>query len=347
MEIEIKNHYRIEFFNQFSLSLRYDSVASTFGFSYYFDPKDATHRNMFNPGHYHLIKIKHDGETLLTGTMLSAAFKSSAIKQLAGCSGYSLPGVLEDCQVPTELYPLQSDGKTLKEIADRMTSLFPFSVSISSSVADLMGETYDTTTTKEDQTIKEYLGSLASQKNIILSHTQGGNLLFTKPNTNILPIFNLSGDTVGVVNMSLSFNGQGMHSSISVLKQASIDTDNAGEGVIINPFVPYAFRPFVKIQSSGNDNDSNKAARNVLSTEMKKISLKIQLNTWYLNGKFIKPNNIITVQNEDIFLFKRSRWFIESIDYSQNSNDTGAVLTCVLPEVYNDNTPTNIFELHD
>lgn len=347
MEIQIKNHYNVEFFNQFELSLRYDSVASTFGFSFYFDPKNDVHQHIFNPGHYHLVKIIHDGEVLLTGTMLSSAFKSSATKQLSGASGYSLPGVLEDCQIPTSNYPLQSDGKNLEEITNALLSSFNFGLSVSNSVASLTREIYDTTTAKEDQSIKDYLSSLASQKNIILSHTAGGNLLFTKANVLSNPIFNFNKNSIGLINMALDFDGQKMHSTISVLKQASIDTDNAGEGVINNPFVPYSFRPFVKIQDSGNNNDSERAARNVLSSEMKGISLKITLSVWYLDGKFIKPNNTISVQNDEIFLFKRNKWFIESITYSQTGESTTAVLNCVLPSVYDGGNAINIFELHD
>ncbi len=33
----------VSFFNDFEVNLKYDSVASTFGFSFYFDPKNQQH----------------------------------------------------------------------------------------------------------------------------------------------------------------------------------------------------------------------------------------------------------------------------------------------------------------
>ena len=50
-----------------------------------------------------------------------------------------------------------------------------------------------------------------------------------------------------------------------------------------------------------------------------------------MDNKILKPNNIITVTNPEIYLFKKSNWFIESIDYKGDQNINTAVLNCVLP----------------
>ena len=346
MRIRIKHHYEIEYFDSFTLNLIHNSVASSFDFDFYFDPSNPIHKDVFNPTHFHSVEIFEGKEKLLTGTLLSTSFNSSSSKELSGASGYSLPGVLEDCQIPVELYPLQSDQKTLKEIIEHFISKFGFGLVISDSVKDLADEVYDTTTADASQPIKEYLSSLCSQKNIILSHTSNGNLLLTRANSFGRNLYNFKKNDTAVLNMSLAFNGQPMHSDITTQKQASIDTENAGESSLKNPFVPYTFRPLVKIQTSGTDNDTDKVAKNLRSKELANITISIKLNTWYLNNQFIKPNNIITIQNDEIFIYKTTRFFIESISYTQTKDTTEAVLTCVLPQVYNDSEPSNFFELH-
>ncbi|MCK4883267.1 MAG: hypothetical protein KAS30_00210, partial [Candidatus Diapherotrites archaeon] len=179
MILKIKNHYVLEFFNKLSFTWKYDAVASTFAFSMYFDPDDANHKELLKPGHFHQCTVEHNGETLLTGFLMNQTFTSRAAKQLSSVSGYSLPGVLEDCQIHPSLYPLQSDGKTLREIAQKLISgVFPFKIEIDPSVASKMDEVYEKTTASETQTVKAYLSGLAAQKNIILSHTEKGNLLF-------------------------------------------------------------------------------------------------------------------------------------------------------------------------
>lgn len=346
MEIKVKRHYKIDTFNSFSLLLKYDSVASAFSFSMYFDPNDSKHRMLFQPGHFHQLDIEHGGELLMRGWILGQSFGVGAEKMLSSVNGYSLPGVLEDCNIPVDLYPLQSDQKTLSEIAKYLTSKFPFSVVVDGSVSGLMNQKFDTTTASETQTIKSYLNELASQKNIILTHTADGNLLFTKAKTRRTPIFHFENNQPAT-EMTLQFNGQGMHSDIWVTKEADIDGGNAGQEKISNPFVPYVYRPLVKTQSSGDDVDTKEAVKNVLQSELKGIKLTIKTNMWEIDGKVIKPNNIITVRNPELYLFEKSNWFIESVQLDGDETQTTATLTCVLPEVYNGSQPPYIFEVNE
>ena len=223
MILKVKRHFKIEQYTKFSLLLRYDAVASSFSFSFYFDPNNPEHKLLFQPGHYHQIDIEHNGELLLRGWILGQAFGSQSTKVLSSVNGYSLSGVLEDCQIPLSLYPLQSDTKNLREIAQRLVSPFPFSMQIDGSVAAKMEQVYDITTAKETDTMKGYLTSLASQKDIILTHTNTGNLLFTKAKTRSTPIFHFEQGLESVIEMSLKFNAQKMHSDITVQKQADIE----------------------------------------------------------------------------------------------------------------------------
>ena len=345
MILKVKRHFEIASFTKFSLLLRYDAVASSFSFSFYFDPNDPQHKLLFQPGHYHQVDVEHNGELLLRGWILGQAFGETSEKVLSSVNGYSLSGVLEDCQIPVDLYPLQADQKNLREIAQRLTSKFPFSVEIDGSVASKMEQIYDITTAKDTDSIKDYLNTLAAQKDIILTHTNKGNLLFTKAKTRSTPIFHFESGLESVVEMTLKFNGQNMHSDITVQKQAGIDGGNSGQSTIKNPFVPFVYRPKVVTQNSGDDNDTNEAAKNLRSAEMKGIVLTIKTSMWELEGKVIKPNQIITVRNPEIYLYKKSNWFIESVQLEGDEEQTVATLTCVLPETYNGGTPSYIFEI--
>lgn len=343
MIIKIKRHKKVEFFNAFSLLLKYDAVASAFSFSFFFNPKDDLMQVLFQPGHYHQVDVEHNGELLIRGFVLGQSFGAAAEKQLSTVSGYSLPGVLEDCEIPTSLYPLQSDGRTLLQIAQRLVSPFPFNIIVDDVVSAKMNSKFDTSTASETQTIKGYLTEIAAQKKIIISHSPEGNLLFTEAKTKIKPFYHFE-KGMPETSMSLNIDGQSMHSHITVQKQASSDGGNAGEVTIVNPYVPYVYRPKVISQSSGDDIDTTEAARMALSAELKAIVLTINTNVWEIDGKIIKPNSIITVKNDELFLFKKTNWFVESIQFNGNETSTTATLTCVLPEVYNSDPVVNIFE---
>ncbi len=335
----------IDKFNKFTLDLRYDSFSSTFGFEFYFDPKNADHKELACVSHFHEAVVEHNGEVLVTGYILSQVFNSSNVKEMTQFAGYSLPGVLEDCEIPPSLYPLQSDGLTLKEIASKLLAPFKIKMSIDSSVASKMDIAYDKTTAKETQNIKQYLTELAAQRNIIISHDVNGVLLFTSSKADRPPIlhFENENNSIPFTHMGLSFGGQPMHSDITVIKQASSKGGNAGEATVTNPYVPIVYRPKVLVQSSGDDNSTQEAAQNALAAELKNIVLTITTDRWEVDGKILKPNNIISVLNPECYLYKKTNFFIEKINFTGDNEKTTAVLTCVLPEVYNGKVPKNIF----
>ncbi len=332
----------VEFFNKFKLALKYDSVGSSFSFDFLYDSNNKEHVELGVIGHYHIARVEHNGQKILTGYVLSHAYTDSAKKQLAKFTGYSLPGVLQDCQIPTSSYPLQFDGLTLREIAQKVLSPFKLNFVVANSVSAKMDTVFDVTDANERQSVKDFLQELAAQKDIILSHDVDGNLLFTQTNTNAKPILNFDGG-IPFESMTLSFNGQAMHSDITVMKQASSDGGNAGEVTIQNPYVPFVFRSLVKTQSSGDDNATEQAAKRILADELKNFQLVIKTDRWEIDGKIIMPNNIILVKNKNISLFNSNKWFIQEVTLDGDEKKTTATLKCVLPEVYNGEIPTYIF----
>lgn len=337
---------KVEFFNNFQLDLKYDSVASGFSFGFYFDPNNPEHKELACIGHYHKATIEHNDELLISGIITSEGFESAPERKLVAIAGYSYPGFLEDCQISPKSYPLQNDGLTLKQIADKVVSPFGLTIVVDPSVSSLMNEAYEKTTASATQTVKDYLTSLAAQKNIIITHDEKGRLVFTKAKAQRAPImdFDLSKGSMPGTTMSLAYNGQVMHSDITVMKQPDKDGGNAGEYTIKNPYVPYVYRPRVVVQNSGDDIDTEKAARNALADELRGLSLKISTDRWEVNGKIIKPNNTITVINPEIYLYKKMTWFIESIAFTGDESKTTAVMNCVPKEVYSGDYPVYPFK---
>ncbi len=344
MKLKINNK-KFDFFNELTVTLTYASAGSTFSFSGFFAPENRDRKGLFRPFTYQKVEVLDDfDKRLITGRILNHGFVDSRLKALTAISGYSLPGVLQDCPIPLELYPLQSDGKTLKEITEALIKPFGLNLVISPAVAAEANEPYPQTEATEKQSIFSYIDELASQKNIVISHTSAGSLLFTRSRTDANPIAEFIEGIPGV-KMSLSCDGQSMHSKITVQKQPDAENDNAGEETVNNPFVSI-FRPTVKSQTSGDDIDTAQAVKNALSNELKSIVLTIETDRWTWNddGKVtMTPNNIITVHNHHLHLYNFTKFFVQSITFIRNSKEQKAILTCVIPEVYNSETPRNIF----
>jgi hypothetical protein len=370
MELVINDRIRnrkVDKFNSYHIGLKYNSIASPFSFDYYYDPDVLELKEMACIGHYHICKLYHNGELILTGQMLSEAFNNQSVKDLVAIGGYSITGILEDSSIPTNsaidaaiasgnlklpagtitpyCYPLQSDGLSLKQIAEKLLAPFKLQMVIDPDVEALMNEVFTESTADAKDTVKNYLTQLATQKNINITHNSLGQVVFTKTKTNLKPIhfFDVPKGGLPGVKMGLHFNGSGMHSQITVMKQADADDENAGESTITNPYVPYVFRHKTIIQSSGNDIDTELAAKNALSEELRNLSFTVSVDRWTFNDKLIRPGNLITVRNPEIYLFNKTNLFIESVDLSGNQKENTAVMHCVLAEVYNDLPPKYIF----
>ena len=339
---------KVDFFNEVQVVLRFDSVASTFAFNYYFNPKNPDHKEMACVSHFHDVTVKFGDETLITGVLLQQRFSQSSTKQLASFGGYSRTGVLEDCTIPPSAYPLQSNGLSLAQIAQKVISTFnpKINLVVDSAVSGRANEVLAVSTSMEQQRIKQYLTELATQKNIILTHDELGNLVLTEAKKNQKPIlsFDLSKPNPAGVEFDFDFNGQGMHSHITLMKQASIDGGNAGQNTIRNPYVVGSVtRPIVQNQSSGTDNDTGLAARQALSNELRNVKLNIKLDRWTVDGKIIRPGSTIEVIGNELFFFKKTTWFIEQVTFTGNERETTASINCVLPEVYTNEILESIF----
>lgn len=332
----------IQFFNNFKLELKYDSIASVFKFDIFFDPENHDMEELVCVSHYHEAIIEYNGMKFLHGYIISQGFRDAPQKQYAQFGGYTLTGVLEDCSISPQSYPLQNNGLSLRQIASKLIAPFKLKMVVDPLVASAMDMVYAESTAEPTETIIDYLTKLSNQRNIIISHNENGDILFTTIASNTLPVLNIEEGLVGT-EMTMIFDGQKIHSDITVLRQADTDGGNAGQVTVKNPFVPIVYRPKTILQNSGDNNSTKQAAQNALAAELRNIVLTIKIDRWIIDGQIIKPNSIITVLNKNLYIYKRTKFFIESVGYEGNSESHTAALRCVLPFCYDGTTPYNIF----
>jgi prophage tail gpP-like protein len=340
---------RFEFFTEVSITLEYAAINSKFTIKGLRDFKNPLHTRLFKPLSYNTVVIySKKGEKLLTGTILNSVTTDQSEDALSVLSGYSKTGVLNDCKIPRELYPLEFNGLSLRVIAETLCKPFGISVVITNDggVAD---EAINEVTADQNQTPAGFITEIAKQRNLIVSHDADGNLLITKPNTDRRSTATyVSG--IPAVSIKLNVNGSKMNSEITTMKQAQIDTDNASESTAKNSLVK-VYRPSTSQQSVGTDNTSEDAARNEISSQLKGISVTILSDRWeWLNAfkrnkkETVKPNNIIDVESEKCYLKRRTAFFVNRVVLKENASERSAVLTGILPEVFNNNDPKIRFE---
>jgi prophage tail gpP-like protein len=344
---------RVLYFNDFTFDLVFNSIASTFSFTFNFDPDNTEHVELACVSHFHEVTLEHipTGQTkpimVLKGMLIQQKFKQTAKPELTSFSGYSLPGQLGDCTIPNSLYPLQSNGASLATMAKRITDAFKLNLVIDPSVTDLVKGNYKSITASTTQGAKDFLNSMAKQKDIMLSHDEFGRLLLTKANIDKKPIFefDLRQGTPEGFEFEFDYNGQGMHRNITVRKESGIDGGNAGQVSVVNPLVVGSItRPTSVTQSTGDENNTSLAARRARSNELRGIKLTIRCSKWNIGKELIKPNNTIKIIAPRLYLFRWEKFFIESVSFQGNHESLTCQINCVLPEVYSqDGKVVNIF----
>ena len=340
MRIKINGNQYL-FFNSLKISLSLDSIASTFSFVARFNPENENHKKLFKPLSYQKVEIFNDADVLIfTGTIINHSFNSDSNPNLVNVSGYSLAGILEDCTTPVKNYPLESTSRSLKDISERLCGLFGIKVVIDSSVGNDANRIYKKSVASPTDTIKSYLNKLTSQRNVILSHDNKGRVVLFKPNAEKAPKYSFNKSNG--LQMSLSVDGQGLHSLISVVRQPS--SDNAGvstQDSIQNPLIQI-FRPTTKVLSSGEDTDTKNAADNELASELKAISVKVSLSKLLDD---ILPGDIIEIENPEIYIYSKIKFMVSSVDFDIDVSKQITNLTLVLPETYTSKVPKKIFDL--
>jgi prophage tail gpP-like protein len=341
----------VEFFNDFEFELMFNSVASPFSFSFLFDPTNSDHKELIQP--FNTVVLEHTPEgktsasTVITGMIIKRTLGVGSNKRLAHIGGYSLTGQLEDSTIPQSAYPLQSNQLSLEALTTKLIEPFGLSLVVDPEVLEVVKGKFKATTADSQQSVKDYLHELAKQKDVWLSHNELGQLLLTKAKTTAAPIFDfdLDSGTPQGTDFELDSNFQAMHRTITAQKQASTSKgSNAGQASVINPYVPEGvLREITVSQTSGEEGDTALVARRARANELRGISLKIELNKWDINSVLILPNNTIDVKGAELNLDKKTRFFIESVSYKGNSTEITCKPRCVVPEVYNQEEPKNIF----
>lgn len=347
----------IDFFTTGTIELKLDSIASTFSFQSHFSAQNEDHQEIFKPLQYSLVEIFNSkGILIFTGTILNHSFTSDSGRNLVTISGYSLSGILEDVTIPVKDYPLESNGRSLKDIATRLCALYNIGLVIADNSEKLaydplpkekkiffsersvfeklkvkVNQVFGRTSAGPTETVKGYLAKLASQKNIILSHTNKGEvLLFTIDYDQKPRFFFTKGNTI---SMQAQFNGQGLHSEINVVRQPS--KDNQGVNTTdkaINTLIP-VFRPTTKILSSGEDTDVKEGASNELASELRGITVNLKLQG-IEPFETITPGEIVNVHNHYIYCYAYNRYIVQAIRFNFGPAEDTTEIDLLIPEAF-------------
>lgn len=347
MTLEL-NGVEFDFFTTVNLKLEYATISGTFSLSALFDPSIPAHKVLFRPLAFHKVRIKEDGTTLMTGVILSHNFTHSSEKALVTIAGYSITGVLQDSSIPTSVYPYEFNNMSLRAIIERVIKPFGVRLVVRDSALQEATSNIDQTTANHGESVASFVSKIATQRNLILSNDNLGNLVLDRPRA-LGDIVTFYDESAPMTRIDLSIDGQKINNPLTLQSQSDLYTDNAADETVYNPAISKSiFRPLVKQQQSGAINDTKLGVNSLISASLEGINLTIVTDRWYwLNGsrlELLRPNEFIGVRSENVYIQNISRWFVTGVEFSGSPTEQTAILKCVVPEVYiNDGTFKNPF----
>ena len=115
IELRVKGR-TFKFFNKIDVTLRLDTVASTFSFVGFLNLDNNQVSNIFKPFQYTDCEVWFNDpengllERLITGTLLNPGLSIQKQVRLTSITGYSKTGLFEDINISPDSYPLQFDN---------------------------------------------------------------------------------------------------------------------------------------------------------------------------------------------------------------------------------------------
>jgi prophage tail gpP-like protein len=196
-------------------------------------------------------------------------------------------------------------------------------------------EPFDQVTAQPEDKIFTHLASLATQRNVLMSSTIRGDLVFYQAEV---------GKPVGVITEELpphqsieaTFDGRKRYSSYRVIGPTpKRKAGNALEAFSADANVPRSRFMTTRANDATAGNIQSIADWKRSKQAADAMTIPFPVNSWYApDGSLWRENTMVTVKSKTIFVPDGFDFLIKSVEYIYESAGTTAVLNLVPPQVY-------------
>jgi prophage tail gpP-like protein len=329
---------RFEFWTDLTIKRSLDSV-DVVNFSLPFDPFAPGYSDVFRPFTYKTITVSIGFDVLLTGVIIAHNPQITNSGNTLNISGYSLPGVLQDCTAPASSFPLEFNNIGLIDIAKALSK--PFGLSVLGSVDD--GANFDNVAMQPSGKIFDFLADLARQRNLVISSTEKGEMRFWQSIEPENPIAELEIGKAPVTSIIPTFNEQEYYSHVTGISFVSTGVPGA-QYTDKNPFLPGTVRPFT-FGATDTNNVNIKTATKAKTGRMfaNMMSYEIEVSTWRdKGGDLWKPNTVVQVYAPEAMIYNKYNFIVRSVEFRRDRNSETATLELMPPGGFDGKLPEKL-----
>jgi prophage tail gpP-like protein len=326
---------RFRFWNEVRITRSIDSM-DTVEFIAPFDSTLPGFKNIFRPFSYKTVIVTVGGVALFTGTMVAVNPVIENTSKTITVSGYSLPGVLNDCTAPNGTTPLEYNDVGLTDIATALTAPFGISVEFD----DNQGAIFERVSCEPSRKILDFLIALAKQRNLIISSSPEGKLQFIRSKDSGVPVARLRQGESPILSVTPFFSPQEYYSHITGIEPVIVGLKGS-QFTVKNSRLLGVVRPL-----TFNVNDTKNAdVKSVVEAKAGRmfgnmVSYLVRVDTWRdPNGVLWKPNTFVTLIAPDAMIYSEYAFIIRSVEFNRDSKSEVASLNIVIPGAFSGQTP--------
>jgi len=324
------------FFTDYSITFNIDTF-DTFTFSGPFDETKLVYRETFRPFSYKKAKVYYDKYLIFTGVLLAQQCASNPDSKTLSISGYSLPGVLNDCHMPISAFPLNFNNQTLQQITEKVCKPY----GIISNFLSSSGNKFSEVALEVDKPVLSFLIDLATQRGLLVSNNEKGELIFWKSGTGS-PIASFKEGELPFISCSPQFNYQNFFSHITAISKTT-ESDISGQKTYINNY----------LLKRGINRHYNFIVEDAKISELASIA-KIKAGQMFgesasyglsvkghrdKNGNLYKKNLLVSVHSPGAMIYKESNMLIKSLTMSRKNEGDITDFSLILPGCYTGEIP--------
>jgi prophage tail gpP-like protein len=329
---------RFRFWSELRLTRSLDSM-DTLEFSAPFEPNDPAFRETFRPFSFKPLAVTVGGVPLFTGTLVGVVPVVSRGSTTVSLSGYSRPGVLEDCTPPASAFPVEFNAQDLPGIAAALCQ--PFGIA---AVFDGPGgSVFERAAADPGEKVLGFLSGLAKQRGLVVSSDPDGRALFQQSVKPGAPVAVLRQGASPFLGVSPFFSPQQYYSHITGLESVMVGTSGS-QYTVRNPYLAGVIRPHTfksPDTQGGTVRDSVRAKAGRMFGNM--AAYGVQVDTWRdPSGALWRPNTTVVVNAPGAMIYSDYEFVVRSVRFDRTGDNESAELDLVLPGAFSGETPETL-----
>lgn len=329
---------RFRFWDRVRITRAIDTM-DTVEFGAPFDADAPGFRETFRPFSFKTVVITVGGEPLFTGTMVAVSPAVENGQKIVSVSGYSLPGVLNDCTSPASTYPLEFDNQGLREISGALSSPFGIGVEFEGD----QGAVFERVASEPGKKVLAFLTELAKQRNLVISSTPRGTLLFSQSKETGPPVARLQQGSAPVMAVTPFFSPQEYYSHITGIEPVIVGLAGS-QFTVKNPRLLGVTRPLTFNAPDTLDADVKGAVEAKAGRMFGNMaSYSVRVATWRdPNGNLWEPNTIVKLQAPEAMIYNEYAFVVRSVEFEREGRAETATLNLVIPGSFSGKVPESL-----